>query len=86
MVNTSFTIQIEFPVSNNSELVPLIKIATVENVHPIIRKLFTKSIPNGQLAGRLAYFIAAWEKLTQDQEIPSIVKGYKIPFVSFAFQ
>ena len=75
MVNTSFTIQKEVPVTSNSELVPLIKIATLELVYPIIRKLFTKSIPNVPLAGRLAYFIAAWEKITQDQEILSIVKG-----------
>ena len=34
MVNTSFTIQKEVPVTSNSELVPLIKIATLEHVHP----------------------------------------------------
>ena len=45
------------PVASNLELVPLIKIATLEHVHPVIRKLFTKSIPNVPLAGRLAYFI-----------------------------
>ena len=38
MVNTSFAIQKEVPVTSNSELVPLIKIATLEHVHPIIRK------------------------------------------------
>ena len=86
MVNTSFTIQKVVPVTSNLELVPLIKIATLEHVHSIIRKLFTKSIPNVQLAGRLAYFIAAWEKITQDQEILSIVKGYEIAFVSLPFQ
>ena len=57
MVNTSFTIQKEVPVTSNSELVPLIKIATLEHVHPVIRKLFTKSIRNVPLARRLAYFI-----------------------------
>ena len=86
MVNTSFTIQKVVPVTSTSELVPLIKIATLEHVHSIIRKLFTKSIPNVQLAGRLAYFIAAWEKITQDQDILSIVKGYEIAFVSLPFQ
>ena len=86
MVNTSFTIQKAVPVTSNLELVPLIKIATLEHVHSIIRKLFTKSIPNVQLAGRLAYFIAAWEKITQDQEILSIIKGYEIAFVSLPFQ
>ena len=75
MVNTSFTIQKEVPVTSNSELVPLMKSATLEHVHPIIRKLFTKSIPNVPLTGRLAYFIAAWGKITQDQEMLSVVKG-----------
>ena len=59
MVNTSFTIKKEVSVTSNSELVPLIKTATLEHVHPIIRKLFTKSILNVPLVGRLAYFIAA---------------------------
>ena len=86
MVNTSFTIQKEVHVTSNSELVPLIKIATLEHVHSVIRKLFTKSIPNVPLAERLAYFIAAWEKITQNQDILSIVKGYEIPFVSLLFQ
>ena len=63
MVNTSFTIQNEVPVTSNSELVSLIKIATLEYVHPIIRKLITKSIPNASLAGRLAHFKAALGKL-----------------------
>ena len=45
-VNTYFTIQRDVPVTSYSELVPLIKVATLEHVHPIIRKLFTKSIPN----------------------------------------
>ena len=81
MVNTSFTIQKEVPVTSTSELVLLMKIATLEHVHPIIRKSFTKSISNIPLAGILPYFITAWEKITQDQEILSTVKGYKIPFV-----
>ena len=42
--------------------------------HPTIRKLSTKSMPNAPLAGRrLPYFITAREKITQDQEILSIV-------------
>ena len=59
MVNTFFTIQKEVPVTSNSELVPLIKIAALERVHPIIKELFTKSIPNIPLAGRLPCFITA---------------------------
>ena len=86
MVNTSFIIQKEVSVTSNSELVPLKKIATLEHVHPVIRKLYTKRIPNVPLAGRLGYFIAAWEKITQDQEILSIVKGFEVPFVSLPLQ
>ena len=85
MVNASFMIQKEVPVTSYLELVPLIKIATLEHVHPVIKK-FTKSIPNVPLAGRIAYFIATWEKITQDQEILSIIKRYEIPFVSLPFQ
>ena len=86
MVNICFTIQKEVSVTSNSEVVPLIKVATLEHVHPIIRKFFTKSIPNIPLAGNLAYFIAAWEKITQDQEVLSIVNGYETLFVSLSFR
>ena len=86
MVNASFTIQKKVAITINSGLVPLIKIATLEHVHPIIRKLFTKSIQNVPLAGKLPYFITAWEKITEDQEVLSIVKEYEIPFVSLPFQ
>ena len=83
MVNTSFTIKEEVPVTSNSELFLLIKIAILEHVRPIIRTLFTKSIPNLPLVRKLVpYFIIAWEKITQGQEILSIVKGDEIPFVS----
>ena len=85
MVNTSFTVLEEVHITSNSELVPLIKIAALEHVHPVIRKLFTKSIPNAPLAEILGYFIAAWENITQDQKILSIVKGHKIRFVSLLF-
>ena len=43
-------------------MVPLKKITTLEHVHSIIRKLFTKSIPNVPLPRRPANFITAWEK------------------------
>ena len=36
----------EVPVISNSELAPLIKIATLEHANPMIRNLFTKIIPN----------------------------------------
>ena len=68
MVNTYFTIQKEVLVTSNSEQVRLIRIAYFDHARSFIRKLFTKNISNVPLAGRLAYFIAACEKNTQDQE------------------
>ena len=59
MVSTFFTIENEVFVTSNSELVPLIKIASLEHVHPIIIKLFTKGVLKVPLAGRLPYFITA---------------------------
>ena len=58
----------------------------VTNVHPLVKNLFTIEIPNLQLAGRLAHFSKHWEKLTQDQEILSVVKGYVIPFLKVPVQ
>ena len=43
-------------------------------------------ISNASLAGRLPYSITAWENITQDQEILSIVKGYEISFISLTSQ
>ena len=86
MVKTYFIIQNEVSVTSNSEQVTLIKIATLEHAHPIIRKLFTKSITNLPLAGRLLYFITAWKKITQDEDILSVVNWYETPFVFLPLQ
>lgn len=51
-------------------------------VNPIIRDIFTGGIPKVPLAGRLKHFSSAWEKVTKDQEILSIVEGYKIPLIT----
>ena len=59
---------------------------SLTNVHPLVKNLFTGKIPNLQLAGRLAHFSKNWEKLTQDQEILSVVKGYVIPFLKVPVQ
>ena len=72
--------------TSNPELVLLIKISTLGHVELLIRKLFTKNIPNVPLAGRLPYFIRACQKISQDQEILSILKRYQIPFESLLFQ
>ena len=66
-----------------SELIPG---EFLTNVRPLVKNLFTGKIPNLQLAGRLAHFIKNWEKLTQDQEILSVVKGYVIPFLKVPVQ
>ena len=36
---------------------------------------------NVPLGGRISHFVQSWEKLTKDQEILEIVKGYKIPLL-----
>ena len=59
----------------------LILEASLTNAHAFVKNFFTRKIPNLQLAGRLAYFRKNWKKLTQDQGILSIVKGYVIPFL-----
>ena len=79
MVNNSFMTENEVPVTNKL-------VATLEHLHPIIRKLFTKRIQNVPLTGRLPYFITPWKKINLDQEILSIIKGYEIPFKSLPFQ
>jgi len=59
------------------------------HVHPVVKSLFMGlEIPHPVplLAGRLKHFLPAWEKLTQDQEILSFVKGYEIPFLKQPFQ
>ena len=58
----------------------LIPEESLTNVHPVVKTWFTGKIPNLQLAGRLAHFSKNWKKLTQDQEVLSVVKGYVTPF------
>ena len=38
-------------------------VATLEHLHLITRKLFTKKIQNVPLTGRLSYFITPWKKI-----------------------
>lgn len=57
------------------------------HVHPVVKHLLSgQVIPNVPLAGRLKYFLPAWESLTQDQSILKIVKGYQIPFQNHPYQ
>ena len=51
------------------------------HVHPIIKSLFSKmQIPQKLLAGRLQHFLPAWNLITKDQAVLSVIQGYKIPF------
>ena len=53
-VNTSLENLKEVPFTNNSKQVPL---ALMTLIHPVVRKLFTKEIPNVPLAGKLSHFV-----------------------------
>ena len=61
------------------ELVPLEKL---EHVHPLVKEMFPEELKqNVPLGGKISHFEQSWEKLTKDQEILEIMKGYKIPLV-----
>ena len=61
------------------ELVPL---ETLIHVHPLIREMFPRelkqNVPREEI---ISYFFQSFEKLSKDQEILEIVKGYKIPLL-----
>ena len=79
-INTSLKNLKEVPFTNNSKLVTL---TLMTLIHPVVRKLFTKEIPNApRLAGMISHFVIHLKQITCDQEIVSIVKGYQIPFVN----
>ena len=59
----------------------VISTSELENVHPLIRKLFSaREVPKLQLAGRFKYFVETWKILTKNTEILELVEGWKIPF------
>ena len=61
------------------KLVPLEKL---ENVHPLVKEMFPEELKqNVPLGGRISNFVQSWEKLTKDQGILEIAKGYKIPLL-----
>ena len=59
-------------------------------ISPVIKRLFSKEIITNALnippAGRISHFLVNWQKLTLNQDILSVVKGYKIPFIKIPFQ
>ena len=73
-MNTKETFNMFFP--------PIIPIEDLRNVHPWVKNLFSaRKVPNLPLAGKLKYFLGAWEILIKDPEILEIVKGFNIPFL-----
>ena len=61
------------------ELVPL---ETLIHVHPLVREMFPRELKqNVPREERISYFFQSCEKLSKDQEILEIVKGYKIPLL-----
>ena len=54
-------------------------------IHPMILRLFQKP-PYVPLAGRLKYFLQNWEKITKDPKILNVIKGWKIPQISYPQQ
>ena len=63
------------------EIPQLIPLGKLSSAHQLVRKLFCSlKIPTVPLAARLVHLLSSWEKLTKDQNILQIVKGYRIPF------
>ena len=69
---------------------PVIPNVELVNVHPLIKRLFSKGMltkaVNIPPAGRISHFLVNWQKLTLNQDILPVVKGYKIPFIKMPFQ
>ena len=60
------------------------------NIHALIKPLFSKEMltkaVNIPPAGRISPFLINWQKLTSNQDIISVIKGYNIPFIKSSFQ
>ena len=62
------------------EIPQLIPLGELSSAHQLVKRLFSSlKIPTVPLAGTLVHFLGSWEKLTKDQNILQIVKGYRIP-------
>ena len=72
---------------DTSPVIPNVELA---NVYPLIKRLFSKDMLTKAVnilpAGRMSHFLVNWQKLTLNQDILSVVKGYKIPFIKIPFQ
>ena len=58
----------------------LLSIVEFPRIHPLIANLFPTTTKQLPCAGRVKFFVENWKKLTNDQRILEIVKGYEIPF------
>ena len=86
-IRTKVSLKQNDPVLDNLGFPVLVPDLDLKNVHPVIKSIFQGSvIQQFPLAGRLKNFQRAWEKLTKDQEILSIIKGYQIPFITNPIQ
>ena len=69
---------------------PLIPNAELVNFHPLIKNLFSKEMLTKAVdippAGRISHFLVNWQKLTLNQDILLVVKGYTIPVIKIHFQ
>ena len=69
---------------------PVIPNTDLVNVHPLIKRLISKEMPTKALgippAGRISLFLVNWQKLTSNQDILTVTKGYTIRFIKVPFQ
>ena len=72
---------------DTSPVIPNVELA---NVHPLIKRLFSKDMLTKAVnilpARRISHFLVNCQKLTLYEDILSVVKGYKIPFIKTPFQ
>ena len=77
------TIQIE---TFSTKLSEMISMNILKHVHPLIIRLFPGDLSITPLAVRLPHYSNEWKTLAKDQEILSVVNGYKIPFLTIPHQ
>ena len=64
--------------------------AELVNVLPLIKRLFSKEMLTKAVdiltAGRISHFLVYWQKMTFNQDILSVIKGYTTPLIKIPFQ
>ena len=69
---------------------PVIRNIELVNVHPLMKRLFSKEMLTKAVdippAGRINHSLVNWQKLTLNQNILSVVKGYRIRFIKIPSQ